>query len=554
MKLRSNNTEYSRPFDVHKWSDFPQVKKLAGKLYNDIVDSGFYKPGDHSANRRLKRTIRIVLIDLYAAWQEDPDLYIGYSRTNSHYSKQTRYDNIHIKKVAMLMTVDYLHKHHYIEHTIGSKHPDAKEGRVSRMRASDELIKLFSNYKIRKHHVQASKDKPLIVKKDENKNLVDFKDNRKTNKMRKNVERINEHLKQFDINLHITDEQEAAMVKQLREKQIKHGEVGKNFTFTETTLYRVFNNNSFEEGGRFYGGWWQQVPKKYRKHITIDGMPTVEMDYSTMHMTILYAQNGLVIEGDAYTLDGYTGEDVANDDYAVKLRKQVKKLTNAMLNSKDGNIDSSKFNDQPWPHGKTIKNVQNDILKKHKAIAEHFNSGIGTHLQYQDSIVAERVMLKVIEKLHAGFLHKAVVLPVHDSFIIPKSLLNTHSELMDIMKEEFLEVTGYDINVDVKDGVKEELGPMKQFEKAYKEEHGLNMLPNALDKESECGKAYAEQYSNYLKRKREFIEAVSDTSEEPSTKVKTVKNKFEEYYQKYLSMINKNMNSSSYKNSQKLEN
>ena len=45
--------------------------------------------------------------------------------------------------------------------------------------------------------------------------------------------------------------------------------------YQERTVRRIFNNGSFEEGGRFYGGWWERVPSRYRPQITIDGMPTV---------------------------------------------------------------------------------------------------------------------------------------------------------------------------------------------------------------------------------------------------------------------------------------
>ena len=44
----------------------------------------------------------------------------------------------------------------------------------------------------------------------------------------------------------------------------------------------ALNNWSFDEGGRFYGGWWERVPSRYRSHITIDGMPTVEMNYAAI--------------------------------------------------------------------------------------------------------------------------------------------------------------------------------------------------------------------------------------------------------------------------------
>ena len=31
---------------------------------------------------------------------------------------------------------------------------------------------------------------------------------------------------------------------------------------------RIFNNGTFEEGGRFYGGWWQRIRWKLEKIYT----------------------------------------------------------------------------------------------------------------------------------------------------------------------------------------------------------------------------------------------------------------------------------------------
>src|SRR5665213_2823864 len=58
--------------------------------------------------------------------------------------------------------------------------------------------------------------------------------------------------------------------------------------FERVRLYRVFNNGSFKEGGRFYGGWWQGIPSRYRQYITIDGHTTWEYDYSYLHPAMLY--------------------------------------------------------------------------------------------------------------------------------------------------------------------------------------------------------------------------------------------------------------------------
>src|SRR5262249_2250286 len=67
-------------------------------------------------------------------------------------------------------------------------------------------------------------------------------------------------------------------------------------------LHRVFNQSSFLLGGRFYGGWWQNIPKSYRAHITIDGARTVEMDYPRLHPTLLYAECRQPMYGDPYII------------------------------------------------------------------------------------------------------------------------------------------------------------------------------------------------------------------------------------------------------------
>ena len=66
--------------------------------------------------------------------------------------------------------------------------------------------------------------------------------------------------------------------------------------YPERAVRRILNNGSFEEGGRFHGGWLERVPSRCRPHIAIDGMPTVEMDYSTIQPRLLLAERGLELD------------------------------------------------------------------------------------------------------------------------------------------------------------------------------------------------------------------------------------------------------------------
>ena len=64
--------------------------------------------------------------------------------------------------------------------------------------------------------------------------------------------------------------------------------------FTAKFVRRIFNNGSWEEGGRFYGGWWQRIPWQWRVQISVNGASdgSVEVDYSGHHIVLLYALEG----------------------------------------------------------------------------------------------------------------------------------------------------------------------------------------------------------------------------------------------------------------------
>jgi hypothetical protein len=121
--------------------------------------------------------------------------------------------------------------------------------------------------------------------------------------MRKNIQGINEKLSRTLINLDVTDDEYADIVSRNRKDPNKG-----SLDFSNRNLRRVFNNGSWEDGGRFYGGWWQAIPKKYRRHIQIEGKQTVEWDYSSIHPTILYAMEGHPAPSDAYDIPEWDSE------------------------------------------------------------------------------------------------------------------------------------------------------------------------------------------------------------------------------------------------------
>ena len=69
-------------------------------------------------------------------------------------------------------------------------------------------------------------------------------------------------------------------------------------------------NDTLELGGRFYGGF-QRIPSKDRKRLKIDGVNTIEIDYSSNHLAILYAWEGVKLNYlKAYAMKGYERDTI----------------------------------------------------------------------------------------------------------------------------------------------------------------------------------------------------------------------------------------------------
>ena len=98
---------------------------------------------------------------------------------------------------------------------------------------------------------------------------------------------INQALSGSWFDLEITNEELERLQEKLTSKDRRDQGTDYTVDFSQRSLSRVFNDIGFETGGRFYGGWWQNIPKEYRANIVIDRKPTVEFDYSTIHPTML---------------------------------------------------------------------------------------------------------------------------------------------------------------------------------------------------------------------------------------------------------------------------
>lgn len=194
---------------------------------------------------------------------------------------------------------------------------------------------------------------------------------------------------------------------------------------TATSLYRSFKGD-WNSGGRLYGGWWMSVERDLRPHITIDGQPTIELDYKTLHPRLLYHRERRPLTFDPYTLPALPSKPV---------RELGKRTFNRLLNttSKRGRdrlrVRAGVGDNLVLPKGWTFATYVDALVERLAPIHKWFGTGEGVHLQREDSDLALAVLRKMEEAA-------AIVLPIHDSFLVAEH----HRDLLwSAMHDAFLE-------------------------------------------------------------------------------------------------------------------
>ena len=128
-----DNLQYSRPIDVHRISEYPEVQKVISYLLSLLKEEGLIK---NSPRKGILKHLKAVVLDLYIGYLSDPLLYIGYSRVKSQYSKESRLGKLFFGYRPMMRVVDDLKTLGYLESHKGFQDLSTGRSRQSRMRAT----------------------------------------------------------------------------------------------------------------------------------------------------------------------------------------------------------------------------------------------------------------------------------------------------------------------------------------------------------------------------------------------------------------------------------
>ena len=436
----------SRPLDVHRWSQHPQINSIVDTVFDSLNEDQkkAIQGRSNNAGRASGRDhLKVLLIDLFVAWKTDPGLCIGVARGNGAYSVNSRYNALHISS-RMPKIIDILCDEGFLDFANGSyNRQGSKQGnRTSRIKAASKLVNLFKQspadvFDIDLHHKQEC----IILTKDDTneseksiRKLEEYTDTPETQEMRDRLQHYNQFLAETFIDIpSFTD---PWLVRKKTDGKTQHIPIGPTNKFVR----RIFSRGSWDLNGRFYGGWWQQVDRHLRKEIVINNQPTVEVDYSGIHVAILSALRDKPANvGDRYRLKKHILQEFTEDEQ----RAIVKHLVLTAINARNEKTTYQAFRDDQ-PTGSRQKRLKDPelalfleaFIEENQHLQDDLCSDQGIRLMNIDSQITDRIITSFTE-------HERAILSVHDSYIVETFDVDHLSRAMATASKE---VVGQDLS------------------------------------------------------------------------------------------------------------
>jgi hypothetical protein len=439
LKSKTNTQlDYSRSLDVHKWSDYPEVNSFVDQIWEGYLATEF--PEQTGRGKRpkgpKKQQFKVLLLDLYVAWREGPDLLIGVSMETGAYKANSRYNKLHISD-QLPDVIHYLEEINLLGLHLG------REGskRSTRIWPTQELMKLFKGSKLHLLTINPHKDKEVIVLNDSDSKALEYSDEdyAEIPRMRAEMQTYNELLRKSFIDIGDLEEPFFTTMYWDRHKQC-HVERVVRVNHFNKFVRRIFYRGNWQYGGRLHGGFWQRIDEEARKKILINDFKTVELDFSGLHVNIAYALEGLT----PFSGDPYAVEPVLNVP-APEQRSLMKSLILMCFNATSLTGAFQAFrNEQPTgSYGKRLTNLELGRLleafkRKHPLIQNYLCSDQGVHLMNIDGAIAAKVVNHFTNK-------NEPVLCIHDSFICREQFKD---ELIQVMNEKTSDtLAGYIVGI-----------------------------------------------------------------------------------------------------------
>ena len=459
---------HSRILNVNRWSGYPEVNEFVDDIYNEHFSD---------LTKIRKKHLKVVLLDLYVCWYWDPEMCLGVHLNKNKYKAGSINSALNISDLTILV-VKRLKKDHFIYLRKGN----TIFPKISRMWPTGRLIELFQKASFSILDIGLAPNTNTIVLRDKDPKYIPKNEKDKIPQIdieyefTSATEAMREVLMDYNDKLYKTHIDVANLTKPYIER--KKGKKQKRPSKIQINQHnkfvrRIFNDGSFDRGGRFYGGFWQQIGKEHRSHIQIDGQRVIEIDFSGWHIQLLYARKNI----NYFTKYGTNADpydihvpELNDPEYKRWLVKTVI-LIAVNARSEKSAFRAIQHTDTPEdlirPTGLKLSNdlltsMLDKLKAKHSEIAEFFCSGAGIELQNVDG--------KITEKLIKSFTASNIpILTVHDSYLVPEQYNHDlFTEMLEAYKEIALE--GQHIEADGLAGLETELAYTKVQQLGYYDE------------------------------------------------------------------------------------
>lgn len=194
-------------------------------------------------------------------------------------------------------------------------------------------------------------------------------------------------------------------------------------TLRRRFVLRPGQDERFDQSGRLYGGFWQNLKTARRRHIRVNGEPVATLDFASMFTRLAYAELGATPPNgdDLYAIPGLEG-----------YRSGVKRAMNCFLfdgvtrrswpdtfglgvgNDDDARADpdgvAANF-DARLPAGWGVGKTKQAILRVHPALKEAWGRGFGYRLMFIES----QVLVAILHDLAA---RNIPALGLHDGLLV----------------------------------------------------------------------------------------------------------------------------------------
>ena len=478
---------HSTLLDVHKWSDHPELKSLSERLYIDVGIDELDMSGNRKPKRKAKDMLRVLLLDLYVKWLHDPSLSIGFPKDKMIYKvKDNRYNKVFISEKIIAVEAKLVNAG-FLDELVGYNDRTGQgDSFTTRIRPSVKLRQEFQQITADLYDIDFDVAREVIILREK------FEDDqgkvRRVNRDYIDNEysyRIREQLDAYNALLRTTFIDVPSLTEPVVRRQIEKGDRAGQKQLISVGLdnkhvYRVFNGtaaDNWTKGGRFYGGWWLQIPRDMRKDIYINDQPTVEVDYKALHPNLLLLEG----EAESSVYDPYDlGELVLPDIIVTKPQQRgaVKSLILMAINATSAKKAFQAFRRDKKKNDplKTLKDHQLQTLldaftDKFPELKGALNTGKALELMNKDSIIANMVI--------DYFTQQGVpVLCIHDSFIIQH---DKEEELKKVLHVASVQVAGKGIEQDTKSNKREFKGMIQGNVTGYEIKKRVTVnLPNKV--------------------------------------------------------------------------